>query len=121
MNFVGTTGTSTVTLTGVASGLVGPHYFIDGANFARSNAGVVVAPVYGTDATFVNSPAGATVGAGQNNFNITGNITAQTTTTTNTLRFAGAHTLTLGAAQTLTVRTGAAATDGGIWRQVVLQ
>ncbi len=86
-----------------------------------SNAGVIVAPVYGTDATFVNSPAGATVGAGQNNFNITGNITAQTTTTTNTLRFNGAHTLTLGAAQTLTVRTAARTLTAVSWRQVVLQ
>jgi autotransporter-associated beta strand protein len=114
INVLGSTATSTVTLTGVASGLVAPHIHIGGSNFARSNSGVLVAPVYGTDATFVPAPAGANLPGGQNNFSIDGNITAAVTGTASTLKFNGGQSLTLAAAQTLTIRTGAAGTDGGI-------
>jgi autotransporter-associated beta strand protein len=115
VNITGSNGTTnTVTLTGVATGLVAPHFYFGGSQFARSNSGVLVAPVYGTDATFVTAPGAAALPAGQSNFDITGNITAQTSQTVSTLRMAGSRTLTLGAAQTLTVRTGAANTDGGI-------
>lgn len=48
------------------------------------------------------------------NFDVTGSITAQTSSTVSTLRFAGSNTLTLSSGQTLTIRTGAAGTDGGI-------
>lgn len=114
LNIVGSNASNTVTLTGLATGLSRANFYFNGSNFAYSNAGVLRAPVYGTDATFVTAPGGAALPAGQNNFNITGDITAQGTQTTNTLRFDGARSLTLSGGSTLTVRTGAAGTHGGI-------
>ena len=109
-------GGGAVTITGLAtttaSSLPGNgHFYINGADFARSNGGVLVTPVYGTDAGFVNAVAGASsLTVGSHNL-ITGNITAQTQINVTSLKMS-THTLTL--AGNLTVNTGGAAIDGGI-------
>jgi autotransporter-associated beta strand protein len=117
VNFITTGGGGgTVTLTGVATStattLAGNgHFYINGADFARSNGGVLVAPVYGTDAGFVNAAAGAaTLTAASHNL-VTGNITAQTALSITSLKMT-THALTL--TGNLTVNTGAVANDGGI-------
>lgn len=114
LDIIGSTATSTVTLTGVATGLASPRIYFNGGNFAYSATGVLRAPVYGTDSTFVTAPAGTAFPAGQNNVNVTGDISAQATQTVSTVRFEGSRTLTLASGATLTVRTGASNTDGGL-------
>lgn len=111
INVTGSDASNTVTLTGAATGLVAPHFHFGGGNFAYSSAGVLRAPVYGTDAGFVTS---ATALTATSNNEITGSFTMGASTTISTLKISGAQTLTLGAGTTLTVRTGAAGTDGGI-------
>ncbi|MBV6500122.1 MAG: hypothetical protein CJBNEKGG_02590 [Prosthecobacter sp.] len=114
LDIIGSNASNTVTLTGLATGLASPRIYFNGGNFAYSASGVLRAPVYGTDATFVTAPAGTTFPAGQNNFNITGDISAQATQTVSTVRFDGSRILTLASGATLTVRTGASNTDGGL-------
>jgi len=114
LNIVGSDASNTVTMTGLATGLARANFYFNGSDFAYSNAGVLRAPDYGMDATFVTAPGAAALPTGQNNFNITGDITAQGSQTTNTLRFDGSRALTLSGGSTLTVRTGAAGTHGGI-------
>lgn len=115
VNIVGSNGSSSVvTLTGVATGLVAPHFHFSGAHFAYSASAVLRAPVYGTDSGFVTAPAATALPAGQSHFDVTGDITAQASQTVGTLRLAGARTVTLASGATLTVRTGAANTDGGL-------
>ncbi|MGC3968964.1 MAG: autotransporter-associated beta strand repeat-containing protein [Pirellulales bacterium] len=114
VNFVTTAGGGgTVTINGVltstATTLAGNgHFYINGANFARSNGGVLVAPVYGTDAGFVTS---ATALTAANNNEITGSFTNGAVAVTS-LKISGGHTLTLSG--DLTVNTGGVANDGGI-------
>jgi fibronectin-binding autotransporter adhesin len=103
-----------VTVTGLATGLASPRIYFDGADFAYSDNGVLRVPVYDTDATFVSSTGGAALSAGQNNFLLTGDLTAQGSQTIRTLKIDGSRTITLNAGATLTVRTGANNTDGGI-------
>jgi autotransporter-associated beta strand protein len=105
-------GNGTVTLTGVATStattLTGNgHIYFGGADFARSNGGVLVAPVYDTDAGFVT--AGAALTAGNHNL-----VTANTSSgalTISSLKISGNQTV----AQTglLTINVGAN-TSGGI-------
>jgi autotransporter-associated beta strand protein len=114
LDIIGSNASNTVTMTGLATGLASPRIYFNGGNFAYSASGVLRAPVYGTDATFVTAPAGTTFPAGQNNFNITGDISAQATQTVSTVRFDGTRVLTLASGATLTVRTGANNTDGGL-------
>ncbi len=115
VNIVGSNGSSSVvTLTGVATGLVAPHFHFSGDHFAYSASAVLRAPVYGTDSGFVTAPAATALPAGQSHFDVTGDITAQASQTVGTLRLAGARTVTLASGATLTVRTGAANTDGGL-------
>jgi len=115
VNIVGSTGGSSVTLTGQSGLNANPRLFFNGSDFAIGGAGGVMrAPVYGTDAGFVNASAGATLPAGADSFSINGNITAQGSQTVDTLKFNGGQTLTLTGGSTLTVRTGAANTDGAI-------
>ena len=117
VNFVTTAGGGgTVTLTGLATSTAttlpgNGKMYLNGANFARSNAGVLVAPVYGTDTGFVNAAAGAATLSAASHNNVTGNITAQTALTVSSLRLSG-QTLTLTGA--LVVNTGGVANDGGI-------
>lgn len=110
VNIVGSTGGSTVTLTGVADGLVSPTIYMDGANFAYAQGGVLRSPDYALDAGFISSSTNLT--DGMNN-----EIVASFNTnnaTINTLRINGGHTLSLNASQTLVVRNGAANSVGGI-------
>lgn len=69
------------------------------------------APVYGTDADFAAVTNTALTSTQSNSIN--GSF-ATNSITIDTLKIDGAHTLTLNAAQTLTIRTGAANTDGAI-------
>lgn len=106
-------GGGTVTINGVATStattLAGNgRFYINGTHFARSDNGVLVAPVYGVDAGFVTS-ATALTAASHNE--ITGSFT-NAAVTISSLRISGSQTLTLGG--NLTVNTGAAANDGGI-------
>ncbi|WP_397381393.1 autotransporter-associated beta strand repeat-containing protein, partial [Prosthecobacter sp.] len=105
-------GNGTVTLTGVATSTAttltgnGRIYF-NGADFARSNGGVLVAPVYDTDAGFVT--AGAALTAASHNL-VTGN-TSSGALTISSLKILGNQTVD----QTglLTINLGAN-TSGGI-------
>ncbi|MFZ2278582.1 MAG: autotransporter-associated beta strand repeat-containing protein, partial [Prosthecobacter sp.] len=105
-------GDGTVTLTGVATSTAttltgnGRIYF-NGADFARSNGGVLVAPVYDTDAGFVT--AGAALTAASHNL-VTGN-TSSAALTISSLKILGSQTVD----QTglLTINLGAN-TSGGI-------
>ncbi len=116
VNIIGSNGTTnTVTLTGQAGLNASPRLFFGGTDFAFGGAGGVMrAPIYGTDAGFVNAPAGAALPAGADSFSINGAITAQGSQTVDTLKFNGAQSLTLSSGSTLTIRTGAANTDGAI-------
>ena len=104
-----------VTITGVATTTAttlpgNGHIYINGADFARSNGGAIVTPVYGTDAGFVNAAAGAaTLVAASHNL-VTGNITAQTLRTVSSLKLT-TQTVTL--TGLLTVNVGSN-TSGGI-------
>jgi autotransporter-associated beta strand protein len=100
---------SKVTLTGLASGLV-LRTFYGGNEFAYSNAGVIRAPLYGTDPGFVTS---AVALSATDTTEITGSF-ATPTITIDALKINGTHTLTLDPASVLTVRVGAAGTDGMI-------
>ncbi len=112
VNIVGSSGGSTVTLTGQTGLNANPRLFFNGADFAFAGAGGVMrAPVYGTDSDFAAGSASALT-ATQNNL-MTGSF-ATNSITIDTLKIGGSHTLTLNAAQTLTIRTGAANTDGAI-------
>ncbi|MBL9156005.1 MAG: autotransporter-associated beta strand repeat-containing protein [Verrucomicrobiales bacterium] len=116
VNIMGSDGvTNTVTLTGQTGLNASPRLFFGGSDFAFGGAGGVMrAPVYGTDSGFVNAPTGGALPAGQDSFSINGAITAQGSQTVDTLKFNGAQTLTLASGATLTIRTGAANTDGAI-------
>ncbi len=85
LRFVPGTGNVTLTQFGganVTAGLLAPHVFFgagNSSNFAyhtgSAGGNVVRAPVYGTDAGFITSPAAGNLGnLTQANFNITGNI-----------------------------------------------
>jgi autotransporter-associated beta strand protein len=106
-------GGGTVTLSGVltstATTLPGNgHFYINGSNFARSLDGVIVVPVYGTDAGFVTTSTALTDAAHNE---ITDSFT-NGAATVSSLKISGAQTLTLSG--NLTVNLGGAANDGGI-------
>jgi len=109
-------GGGTVTLNGVATTTAttlpgNGHFYVNGADFARSNGGVIVTPVYDTDAGFVTAAAGsATLTAASHNF-VTGDIADQTAVSVTSLKMT---THSLGLVGDLTVNTGAATNDGGI-------
>lgn len=107
VNIVGSDASNTVTITGT-SGRVAPNFYFGGTDFAFSNAGVLRAPVYGSDAGFVTS---ATALTATSDNEITGSFT-NGAATISTLKINGAQTLTLSA--TLTVQTVATTGDGGI-------
>jgi len=110
VNFVGADATNTVTFSAAGTGLLSSRAYFNGSDFAYADAGVLRAPVYGTDANFVTS---ATALTATDTNEITGSF-ATNSITIDSLKINGAHTLTLNAAQTLTIRTGAANTDGTI-------
>ena len=104
---VNVSNTGTVNVTGTAGFLNAGAYF-NSADFAYSGAGTTLrAPVYGTDAGFVDAAAGAATLTAASHNQVTGAITAQTTAAINSLKINGANDLTLDAAQTLTVGTAA--------------
>ncbi|MFZ9363724.1 MAG: beta strand repeat-containing protein, partial [Arenimonas sp.] len=104
---VNVSNTGTVNVTGT-SGFISSGIYFNGADFAYSGTGTTLrAPVYGTDAGFVDAAGGtATLTAGSHN-RVTGAITAQTTASINSLKIDGANNLTLAASQTLTIGTAA--------------
>jgi autotransporter-associated beta strand protein len=109
VNFVGADFVNNkITITG-ANGLVGRTNYWDGADFAYRQSNVLRAPVYGTDAGFVTSASALT--AASNN-EITGSF-ATNTLAINTLKIVGNNTLTLNAAQTLTLSGGGLLATGG--------
>lgn len=112
VNLAGSVGSSTVTLTGQSGLNASPRLFFGGSDFAFAGAGGVMrAPVYGTDADFAAITNSALTATQSNAIN--GSF-ATNAITIDTLKIDGGHTLTLNAAQTLTIRTGAANTDGAI-------
>ncbi len=90
-------------------GLVSRTIYWNGADFAYRAGGLLRAPVYGTDAGFDTSASALT--AGSNN-QITGSFSTNTVSV-NTLKIAGSQTLTLNAAQTLTLAGGGLLATGG--------
>jgi autotransporter-associated beta strand protein len=109
VNFVGADFVNNrITLTG-ADGLVSRTNYWNGADFAYRQANVLRAPVYGTDAGFTTSETALTASA---NMQITGSFAANTVSIS-TLKVAGSHTLTLNAAQTLTLSNGGVLATGG--------
>lgn len=110
VNIAAASGTVTVTgvPTSTATTLPGNgHIYINGADFARSNGGAMVTPVYGTDAGFV--VAGAALTAANHNLVTAG--TSSGAMTISSLKISGSQTV----AQTglLTINVGAN-TSGGI-------
>ena len=110
---INVSNTGTVNVTGTSAFLNAGSYF-NGVDFAYSNAGTLRAPVYGTDAGFVDAAAGAATLTATSHNRITGAITAQTTASISSLKIDGANNLTLASGQTLTVGVGAAAAGAGI-------
>jgi fibronectin-binding autotransporter adhesin len=105
-NFVTTGGvngtTNRLVLTTGSGNLLNPGIFFGGSNYAAYDAaGFVRGIAYGTDAGAVTTAGGASVAGTY--VQLTGNVTAQTTATFATLNLAGSPSLTLGAAETLTV------------------
>lgn len=103
----------TITLAGVATTTAttlpgNGHFYINSSDFPRSNANILAAPIYGTDAGFVNAPAALV--AGNHNL-VTGNITAQPARSITSLKMTNNM---LNLAGLLTVNTGATSNDGGI-------
>jgi autotransporter-associated beta strand protein len=104
---------STVTVTGVATStattLPGTgKIYINGADFARSSSGLLVTPVYGTDAGFVN--AGASLTAANHN-RLSSSIGAQAAVSVSSLKLDGSQSL--GMTGNLTITTGGLLQTGG--------
>ena len=116
INFVttaGNGGTVTITGTGTSTATTLPgngHFYINGANFARANADVMVTPVYGTDTGF-SAPNTVTAAT---HVLVNTNIASQATVQVSSLKLDNASIAMATATTVLTVRTGAAGTDGGI-------
>lgn len=105
----------TVTLNGVATTTAttlpgNGHLYINGADFARSVGGTLVAPVYGTDAGFVVANDTTNLIANSHNFAST-SITAASSRTITSLKLSNFTTVN---AINLTVNTGSTSNDGGI-------
>lgn len=110
VNITGSDASNKVTITGQSGLNASPRLFFGGSDFAYAGAGGVLrAPVYGTDADFAASTSTALTSTQSNE--ITGSF-SNGEVTIDTLKINGAHTLTM--TGTLTVRTGAANTDGAI-------
>ena len=99
LNFVVGNAADSISITG-SSGFLNAHLYYNGADFAFSNAGVLRAPIYGTDAGFVTSATALTAAAHNE---ITGSFNTAGMTI-NSLKIAGGQTLTLDGAQTLTIQ-----------------
>ncbi|MDB6123880.1 MAG: putative outer rane autotransporter [Pedosphaera sp.] len=120
-NVGGTLGTQNkIILTGQAAGFINQGLFQgtaagSGANYAYyDSGGYVRAAIYGTDAGFVSSAGGATMGAvSGNHLNLTVDVTAQTDVSINTLRLAPGVDVTLDAGQTLILANGGLLKQGG--------
>ena len=105
---------------GVSVGFIDPGIFYGGNNFATLDAtGYVRGINYGSDTGSIISAGGSTIAGtltSSSNVELTGAITAQTSTAINTLNL-GANSLTLGNSQTLTVNgileSGGSATISG--------
>ena len=102
----GTPGTNNIAITGELTGqLLDIGLFYNGSSYAAYDAGGFVRGlIYGTDANALASiPAGATIGVvdATKNVQISGNITAQTTASVNTIQDPGAFSITLSGGQTL--------------------
>jgi autotransporter-associated beta strand protein len=116
INIVGSNGTSnTVTLTQVnaaapATGILTRSVYWNGADFAFSQAGLLRAPVYGTDTGTATTAAGPLT-SGSNN-QITGSF-ATNSISVATLKINGGHTLTVNSGQTLTLSGGGLLATGG--------
>ena len=116
INFVttaGNAGTVTITGTGTSTATTLPgngHFYVNGANFARANGDVMVTPVYGTDAGF-SAPNTVTTAT---HVLVSANIASQAAVQVSSLRLANASIAMATTGTTVTVRTAAAGTDGGI-------
>lgn len=108
VNFVVGDVADSISITG-SSGFLNAHLYYNGADFAFSDAGLLRAPVYGTDAGFVTS-ASALTAASHNE--ITGSFNTLGMTISS-LKISGDQTLTLDPSETLTIQT-AANSAGGI-------
>ena len=103
----GTLGTNNITIGGgeLTAQLLDRGLFYNGSQYAAYDAGGFVRGlIYGTDADAPASvPSGATLGVDDatQNVEISGNITAQTTASVNTIRDPGAFSITLAGGQTL--------------------
>ena len=102
----GAGGSNNITIGGELTGqLLDRGLFYNGSQYAAYDAGGFVRGlIYGTDADAPASvPSGATLGVDDatQNVEISGNITAQTTASVNTIRDPGAFSITLAGGQTL--------------------
>ncbi len=125
-NFVvngGTNGTNNRITIGTSSGLISQGAFFNGSSFAWKNNGsfYVRGINYGTDSSTATYGGGAVM-PGVNHVQITGNVTAQTSATLQTLKIAGAHNLaivngaTVGVNGILKAGGGASTISGGAIR-----
>ena len=130
-NFVisgGTNGTTNkITLTGAASGaLLDKGLFFGGGSYAANDSGGFVRAYGSGDTNYLAAPAGATMGSTTTSSNAdltTGNITAQTTTSANTINL-HANNIAITSGNTLSTSGllssggGSATVSGGILQAV---
>ncbi len=92
------------------NGIINAHMYFNGADFAASPSGQIVA------AGYLNFAGGSLATGNISPYNLTGDVTAQTNATINAgIRVSsGPRALTLGGGQTLTLRNGAPNIAGGI-------
>jgi len=109
---INVSNTGTVNITGT-TGFMNAGLYFNSGDFAYSGAGTTLrAPVYGTDAGFVDAAAGAATLTAASHNQVTGAITAQTTVTVSSLKINGANNLTLASGQTITIGATAPAGAG---------
>ncbi len=86
LNILGSDASNTVTLTGVADGLVSPMVFFDNSHFAYAESEVLRAAVYGTDAGFLTTAGGANELSSIAHWEMTGDVTQTGDTNFRSLR-----------------------------------
>ncbi len=114
----GTNGTNNfITINGQSTtGFINGGTYFGTSDFAYYNGtgatGYVRGPQYGTDANFVISTGGATIGQ-TTHVRLDAAVTAQTTTSVDSLKIAGAFGVTNSAGATLTINSGGIIAAGG--------
>jgi len=112
-NFIASGTNNSINLLGnTTAGFLSSALFFNGANYAYLNAagGSVRAPVYGTDAGFVN--AGSSLSSGNHN-QVSSSISGQGAVSVDTIKFATASEVDLALTGALTLTNGGLLRSGG--------